>query len=208
MSEIQELARLSSESIARIYDALHDLKDGDLHEACLKILWDRHATVGGDWPEGEQEAGAISLVVDGVEQALTPRSRSYRVRRFCRSHLKTGPGDPSHRIARTIDWSYADPQGRQRRFHGIECACGASGERLHIGRVRCAPCDAHVWPVATIPGVNNGYPVFVVCKYAEHAQDPLHGPGSLGDRCICGGSLGKWNEWADTPTSDKYLSVQ
>lgn len=204
----ENLSQLPSDVVARILDALHDLKDAELHDACRQIIWSRHATVGGEWPVVAAEIGPICLVVDGSERELQSQIRAHRLRQYCRTVRGTTPSDPAHRVARMLDWSYVDADGRPRRFHGIECACGAPESRLHIGHVRCAPFEAHVWPTTIIPGVNNGHPVFVVCKYAEHAQDPLHAPNSLGDRCLCGGNLGKWNEWADVPTADKYLSVQ
>jgi hypothetical protein len=208
MSDIRkELAKLSSESVARIWDALHDLKDGALHNACQAIVWDRHATMGEEWPTSNADIGPISLVVEGIEHEWQPGIRSHRVRSYCRTVRGTKPDDPAHKVARVLDWSYVDVQGRERRFSDMECSCGASGDRMHLGVVRCTS-EANVWPVATIPGVNNGHPVFVVCKYAEHAQDPMHAPSGSGERCICGGSLGKWNEWADTPATDKYLPVQ
>lgn len=204
----ENLSQLPSDVVARILDALHDLKDGELHDACRQIIWSRHASVGGDWPERDADIGPIRLVVDGEERELQPRIRSHRIRQFCRSVRGTKPDDPAHRVSRMLAWSYVDADGRVRPFRDIECACGASGDRLHLGRVRCAPFDANVWPTTIIPGVNNGHPVSIVCKYAEHAQDPLHAPGEIGERCICGGSLGKWNEWADVPATDKYLPVQ
>lgn len=205
----KDLRALTSPTIARVYDALHDMKDGQLHSICMDILWERHGQDAGEWPVHQAEIGPITLEIDGDRKEFLPKITSHPVQMYCRTDKRAKPNDPAHRLARRLLFSYQDCGGRERIFRHWQCLCGARTDldSLVRGIHRIAPLRADVWPSAVIPGVNNGYPVFVVCKFAQGTQDPLHAPGSLGDRCMCGGSLGIANSWNDPPGTDQYLSV-
>jgi hypothetical protein len=205
-----ELDALTSSMVARILASLHDLKDDDLHRACMDILWDRHGVEGGNWPVSEVDIGPITLEIAGVRTALVPSTTRHQLQAYCRN---ARPLDPGHRVARRLDWSYIDCDGREREFHHIQCTCGARTDRsgrgveLVMGRHRVGPMRADVWPQAVIPGRNNGHPVFVVCRFSVGTQDPLHAPNTIGC-CICGRNLGVEHEWEESPAEDQYLSVQ
>jgi hypothetical protein len=201
-----ELEHLSSEAVAQIYDALHDLKDAVLHEICLDLLWDRHATTGGDWPTREENIG------DPNGQPETASLGTHVLVAFC----AVGPAnDPRHRVARHLAWSYEAE--RTREFWGWQCTCGRRTDREnHTSRLtlrwRQARPTARVWPIVMrdIPGAGHGghqskqIPHFQVCKYALHAEDPLHAPNTIGMQCLCGGYLGHHNLEGN---SDKLLPL-
>lgn len=207
----EDFYTLTSATIARIHDALHDLKDGSLHRICMDILWERHGVEGGEWSLSESEIGPITLMVGEERRVLQPRDTHHVLRRYCCTVRDSKPLDPAHRLARRLHFSFLDCDGKQRVLDHEQCLCGARSD-LPMGqgglvtgqhRIGWGLPSAHVWPQTTIPGVNDGRPVLVVCKRSQGAQDPLHAPGLVGDRCICGASLGIWNT-----TIDQYLPVQ
>jgi len=154
------------------------------------------------------ELGAILLEIDGAPLQCTPRVRIAKVILQCEKARSIT--DENHRVKRRLQWSYIASDGRERAFDHVECTCGdrsdISSRRggLVLRRV-LQKGDSGVWPCQKIRGINNGYPVFVVCKFAEHAQDPRHAPDADGFYCICGGTLGVHNSEGVT---DKYLSAQ
>ena len=201
-----ELEQLPSGIVARVHDACHELKDGELRRVCMDILWHRHATAGGHWRVSDEEIGAITL---GDGNRAISRTREHAIAFCCQNGR--GLSDESHRVKETLRWSYQDVGGRgaERNFFEIMCMCGARsdlpdrGGGLVLRRQQVVP-DAYVWPVIRIPDINGGHPVFVVCKFAQHSEDAFHAPDSTGNACICGGALGIWNAGG----SDRYLSVQ
>jgi hypothetical protein len=209
-----ELEPLSSEAVARIYDALHDLKDTALHNTCLDLLWDRHATPGGDWPTREENIG------DPNAQPETGSLGTHVLVGFCSEASarleRPRREDPDHRVSRHLEWSYDTASG-PRVFSGWQCTCGRRSDhpcrdqRLTLAWRQARP-TARVWPIVMrdIPGAGHGghqskqIPHFQVCKYALHAEDPLHAPNAIGMQCLCSGYLGPYNHDAE---GDKLLPL-
>lgn len=204
----EELCDLSSQAVARIHDGLHDLKDGDLHRVCMDILWARHGSPGGYWDVRDLELGAILLSIDHAAVECSPRLRVAKMVLQCAQARSIT--DENHQVRRRLEWSYIASDGRQRTFDHVECTCGDRSDISDrqgglVLRKVLLKGDASVWPCLTIPRINNGHPVFVVCKFADHAQDPRHAPDADGFYCMCGGTLGVHNSEGVT---DKYLSAQ
>jgi hypothetical protein len=187
-----ELEKLSSEAIAQICGALHDLKDGVIRDAAHGILWDRHATPGGEWPVSEQEIG-------NPNDWDSPRGK-HRVVAHCSKGK--APWDPLHQVKRMLNWKYQDERG-ERSLSGLECTCGRRTDlegrdhRLDLKQRQDEP-TARVWPTV----MRDSIPHYQVCKYARCADDPDHAPNVMGDRCFCGGYLGMHNTGDKT---DKFM---
>lgn len=214
-----ELDKLSSEAIAQIYDALHDLKAAIVHTAALDILWDRHATPGGEWEVRDQPIGnpneewvewekrevervreQAKGAIDGWGKPLPSLEPSHRVVAHC-SHGK-GHRDQLHQVKRSLNWKYQDERGERTRS-GVECTCGRRSDlegrerRLEFKQRQLEP-TARVWQTVMMGGI----PHYQVCKFARCADDPEHAPNTMGDRCLCGGYLGIHN--IDDKT-DKFM---
>lgn len=194
-----ELSALSSEALAQIHDALHDLKDAVIHEVTLDLLWERHATTGVDWPMREATIGNPNDI-DRITGLPT-----HMLRGSC-AH-GTGVEDKGHQVARRLCWSYEASRG-PRTFSGWQCTCGRRSDRRSRNdslRIvwRQARANAGVWPCVTISVAGRDIPHFQVCKYAAHAEDPGHAPNEIGMQCLCGGYLGRHN----SDGSDKFLPL-
>ncbi len=174
-----ELVTLSSEALARVYDALHDLKDGGLHCAIMDLLWERHGE-SSTWPCLWQDIGS----------ATPGPARHHLVVRHC--HRGTSDKDPDHQVRRHLAWSYQDDRGT-RAFDEYECTCGGRTDRTSpIGqaiflRPRQAQASALVWPTV----MRDGVPHFWICQFARSADDPEHAPGAYGSSCLCTARLGE-----------------
>lgn len=167
------LESLTSEAVARIHDALHDLKDPGLHKQCMDALWLRHGTAAHEWPVSMEQSS-------DPDDASRPFS-SMSVVRFCAR--ASSPTDPGHRPIRSLLWTYLDIGGRERTFHGLLCSCGADVERWH--RYWQAEPSARVWPTV----IRDGVPCYQVCTWSRGADDPAHAPRSAGN-CLCSATLG------------------
>lgn len=172
-----QLQLLSTEVIYEILDALHDLKDGVIRPAAKNIIWDRVATLGGEWPTRVLDEG------ERTERALIG---------YCG---QSRPYDDEHRVARIM----TRPNGRD--GYEYECRCGRRSDinicdplSLDIRWCQVSP-SVRVWPVVFPedgPRRGDGTPVafFKVCRHSRGAQDPLHAPDYSGERCLCRWPLG------------------
>ncbi len=210
-----ELDHLSSEAVAQIYDALHDLKDAVIHRVAMDLLWDRHATVGGEWPTREQDIG------DPNGEPETSSLGTHTLVAFCSADpllgARAGRPDNPHRVAGHLAWAYDADLGerdgavRLRWFEEWQCTCGRRSDhpqraqRLDLSWRQARP-SARVWPVVMrdVPGAGKPIPHFQVCRFARHAEDPLHAPNPTGMQCLCGAYLGFHS--GGTPT-DKFLPM-
>lgn len=198
-----ELGKLSSEAIANVYLALHELTS-NLRELARDILWERHATPGGVWP--------LRVAIVG-----NPHSKKFDMTARCPEHELVGycaagkmPSEPTlhhddeHVVRRTLEFEAAGHD-----FHGIECSCGRRSDkppgdrRLDIMWYRLRP-DASVWPKVSDRAHNNGLPCYQVCRDAPTADHRGHAPNSTGERCLCGVRLGAYHDMG----KDKFLPVQ
>lgn len=180
-----ELERLSSEAVAQIYDALHDMRDGPLRKVAMELLWDRHSTSGGDWPTREEEIG-------------NPNGDPVRDSRGTHTLVASCAGSITHKIWRQLSWSYEDARGT-RVFREYQCNCGrrtdGRGDTLLIIRWRQARPSWRVWPTVMryVETAGKEHPYLQVCRFARHVEDPMHAPNSTGMQCLCGAYLGIHN---------------
>lgn len=189
-----EFGRLSSEAIGQI---IASLMTGELADVAINVLWDRHAAIGGTWPERD---ATISWTWSEVGRRDQPPQI---VRLVAHCNASSGVADPAHQVVRHLQWSYDGPDG-PRELSGYECSCGrrktvAPGiDRLVLRWHQLRP-DVRVWPVVMRPVIGQAYEAcYQVCKYARHAQDPNHAPVT-GMWCLCGGDLA---------TGHRFLPVQ
>ncbi len=152
------LALLGTPLLVQIYRALHDLKDGELHEQIANIFWERLGKPADEWPEDVHNPGIVRYC-SRADSHKDPRHRLLRTLsgEFNGMECSCGARDLRHR-------SYKDPATLHLK------------KRQRIG-------SALVWPTTIV----NGIPHFVVCRYAACADDPNHAPDTFLDQCICGG---------------------
>ncbi len=157
-----ELDRLSSEAIAQIYDALHDLKDSAIHEAAMACLWQRHGHDVNEWPLNYHSSSLIGYCSAGAD----------------------------HVPVRHLFWEY-DLGSKMRKFWEWTCSCGRStsatalDQKLYI-KWRQIRATCRVWPVV----VRDGIPHYRVCRYSSTAEDAYHAPtGELACMCVCGTAM-------------------
>jgi hypothetical protein len=189
-----QLDKISSESIAQVYDALHDCKDETIHSVALDILWSRHATVFADpgrkWEEIEMELGNPNDALH--EDFREPDAHRRRHLAVWLCALAKDQHDPLHQVRRSLNWSYNNDRGA-RAFVGLECTCGLRERPNSISgldlKLRQVYPTARVWPMV----MRDGIPHYQVCKRAKCADDPYHAPSALGSSCWCGGYLARHN---------------
>jgi len=141
---------------------------GSAYQAVLDELWRRFGTPISDWPISTTRASPVSTFIEYCTKA-------------------TGPDDPEHR-----------PQSRLISEDGEcvfnSCTCGVRDNDVRfvakIYRRRRQPGTAG-WPVEYIEGV----PYFIMCPYAEFADDLDHGllsePWEGAYFCICNCTYGR-----------------
>lgn len=165
------LSPLSDDLLAYIHHAQYEVTGQLIMDVVEDIIWDRHATIGGDWP-----------VSPPVDPEMIGQAYYFQLLYYCAK--ATGPDDPAHRPARILDVKF-----RGHHFGGIgfECTCGSrpkySPAKQH--RVSIPGWDTHVWPRVVIDRV----PYFVVCKHARYPFDLAHAPclrTTFDERCLCG----------------------
>lgn len=189
---VAELASIPTPLLVRIWKALHDLKDGYLHNAIVETLWCRQGTSAGRWRK--------------MQHDWLANPNGYHIVGYC--NKATSLTDPVHQPAGLLDVPFFPTVYR--------CSCGAQDmprgienrPRLEYSKVivdknlnalRDVPPQS-VWPVRW--GDYNGHQMrcFSVCRYAPAPYDPHHAPSQYGT-CICGGSfaLSKEDEAAYGP---------
>ena len=193
-TDLDALTEIPTRLLARVYNALHDLKDGELHEAILNLIWHRHAAIGGDWPRREDEIGDPNAE---YQFAHVERAKHWLVGYCGDGPSPTGRDgivkhDANHQVARKL---HLEVDGRL--FDGTECTCGRRRDRESRARLsmkwRQVTPDAHVWPWVTldVPGAGRPIPHIQVCRFSRGAEDPDHAPNALGMQCLCGAYLGR-----------------
>lgn len=206
----RELDRLTSEAVAQIYDALHDLKDVHVHAAALEVLWRRHARPGGEWPVRTDTIGDPTRDDFAADFEERP---THELIACCAG--SQGPRDPRHQVAMHMEWSYLEYRGK-RVFAGMQCTCGRRNLHhdgpgaLQLRWLQATP-SAEVWPIVMVncpdtraPDGIRRVPHRQVCRQAAHALDPWHAPNSVGTACLCGARLGRLDA-SDQP--GKLLAV-
>jgi hypothetical protein len=158
-----ELDKLSSEAIAQIRDALHDLLAAPIRRAAMACLWQRHGVAVTEWPLNYHTPSQIAYCSHSV----------------------------SHAPVRHLNWSY-DVEGSPRIFWEWECSCGRSTSavddrlRLYLKWRQVRPI-ARAWPIVA----HEGFPHYRVCKNSTTAEDAYHAPtGELAWMCLCGATIG------------------
>jgi hypothetical protein len=187
-----ELAKLSSEAIAQILDALHDLTGMCVERPAMSLLWERHGVEANEWPSSMARLPTVADIDD-------ERSHHMLVA-YCGA-----PGGELHQPVRSLAWKWASGGRKPRVFMGWQCSCGRvtgaetpESNRLVLKWRQVNP-TATVWPVVVRDGIWH----YRICKHSPTADNAYHAPrdryDAWGSYCLCAGSL--------TENGDKYLPV-
>lgn len=183
-----QLALLSSEAIAQIVRALHDLKDRTVERAAMDVIWARHG-VSGDvaWPtRGEARVGdPLGFWGDLDPSEWRPPSVGLHT---LISRCRKDPGPGIHQVGWMLDWTFEAPTAKDPhgdKFWGLECTCGHVHRSQHELRWRQEVARPGVWPTILHNGIWN----YWVCQSSQVCDDVNHAPSPSGSNCLCGAEL-------------------